>query len=381
MCLILAATAALCAAASPASAASHRCEKKPTTTKQARHCRELRRICGTIRKGAPPRVLCVRRSHEDASELRFAPKSVWRQPIKPDHAVAGESAARIGALADHLDAEAARNVFSSIAYSSYSVPVYIVPRHQRRVPVSLNSGDSTLNNVLRRGVPIPPEAHPAAGADGHMVIYQPDRDLMWEMWRAQEEPDGWHAAWGGAMRRVSQSAGYFTRRSWPVLKGLEGFNWGGTATSLPVGAGVITIQDLKKGKIDHALAAAAPSACAGFFLYPAQRTDGNDRRPDCLPEGARLRLDPSADVSNLPRITRMIARAAQKYGFIVRDQTRGQALSLFAEQPPLGTDPYNGPSGLFYGLPAWRTLQNFPWRQLQLMTAPVCRSAPCGTRP
>ena len=41
-------------------------------------------------------------------------------------------------------------------------------------------------------------------------------------------------------------------------------------------------------------------------------------------------------------MTRMIAKAAQRYGMIVRDQT-GHAISLFAEnRAQYGTDPYTG---------------------------------------
>ena len=43
----------------------------------------------------------------------------------------------------------------------------------------------------------------ADGASGHLVVWQPGSDTMWELWQAALAPDGWHARWGGRMDRVS----------------------------------------------------------------------------------------------------------------------------------------------------------------------------------
>ena len=63
-----------------------------------------------------------------------------------------------------------------------------------------------------------------------MTIWQPKTDTLWEFWQASKQSDGWHASWGGAIKHVSQSRGYYTTNSWP---GLSQPNWGATATSLP----------------------------------------------------------------------------------------------------------------------------------------------------
>jgi len=313
-------------------------------------------------------------------ELHFAPTSVWDAPLPADAPIAPDSWARLDPMLDHVEARQADMFFPSISISSYSTPVYIVPLLQPRVPVILDAWNPSLKRALSEGVPIPPNARQAAGTDGHLTIYQPSTDSMWEFWKASKRDDGWHAAWGGAMRHVSTRAGYYNNNVWPGLSGLQGYNWGSTATSLPVAGGLITIQDLREGRIDHALAASVPFACQDFFLFPAQRTDGLSTRSDCIPEGARLRLDPNLDVSalNVPPVTKLIARAAQKYGIIVRDKTGGQSISLFAEQVQYGQpNVYAGPDGLLDGYPAWSLLGKFPWRKLKLMRAPACTAAPC----
>ena len=62
-----------------------------------------------------------------------------------------------------------------------------------------------------------------------------------------QEPDSWHARWGGEMDNVSTNPGYFTHAG-------QTNNWGATATGLPLLGGLITVADLQRGYINHALA-------------------------------------------------------------------------------------------------------------------------------
>ena len=68
----------------------------------------------------------------------------------------------------------------------------------------------------------------------------------------------------------------------------------------------------------------------------------------------------------------MIARAAQEYGLIVRDQTH-HAIGLYAEDPlPLGKNPYYthgvpAPAGPFEGQWPYALLARFPWNRLQVL--------------
>lgn len=263
--------------------------------------------------------------------------------------------------------------------NQYSIPIYRVPADQPTVHVTLDAPVPALQQALN-AVPIPANAVPAPGTDSSLAIYQPSTDRTWEFWRARRAVDGWHARYGGAMQNVSTNPGAYDSNSWPGVDGSRQWAWGSTASSLPVVAGTITVDDLRSGHIRHALAAAAPQACAGVFSRPAQRTDGLSSAPDCLPEGAHLRLDPSLDVAHmgLPAITRMLAEAAQQYGIVIRDTTTNGPLVLYAEDPaPFGYDPYGGPNGLFGGVAPWNFMPKFPWSHLQLLQLHMCATAPC----
>jgi len=287
-----------------------------------------------------------------ADSRPFAPTSFWNAPLAAGAPLDEKSSVYVGQLA----AAAHRNPW--LNYNRYSTPVYTVPRNQPRVLVTLDTSASALQAAWQ-SVPIPANAQPAAGTDQHMVVWQPSTDTMWEFWRAAREADGWHARWGGVISNVSQNPGYYQSPS----------DWGATATSLPLLGGLMRISELRSGHIDHALAIAIPAARAEYFSSPAQRTDGYVRDPNAIPEGARFRLDPNLDLASLhlPRLTQMMAEAAQRYGIVVRDQSG--CVCFYGEDPtPTGTDPYAAPNGVF-GSERWvnNLLQKFPWERLQAL--------------
>ena len=108
------------------------------------------------------------------------------------------------------------------------------------------------------------------------------------------------------------------------------------------------------------------------WRFPAQRSDGTDPAPDAIPQGARLRLDPSVDVSalGLTPLGEAIARAAQKYGFIVVDTAAAVAVmaeSGLPDKTRTGRDPW---SAILGDVPTYEQLRGFPWARMQVLSAP-----------
>ena len=115
---------------------------------------------------------------------------------------------------------------------------------------------------------------------------------------------------------------------------------------------------------------AIPHTKANTFVFPAQRTDGDSTAWNAIPEGTRFRLPASLDINalNLPRQTKMMALAAQKYGIIVRDGAG--AVTFYAEDPYLyqqknGLNPY--PVYAFGGQSPSQLLASFPWSKLKVV--------------
>ncbi len=288
----------------------------------------------------------------------FSPSSVWNAPV-PSNAPLDRSSSRlVGQLGVELQRETAGHVGPWINIWQYSVPIYRVSACEPTVPVHLDHRQAPALQQAFSAVPIPPGAQPAGGTDQEMVVYQPSKDRMWEFWEMHRQADGWHASWGGAIDGVSANPGYFHGPG-PTR------SWGASASGLSVMGGLITPEDVRGGTIDHALAITLPDVRAGQFALPAERTDGKDAAPNGIPEGAHLRLDPSLDLStlHLSPLALQIARAAQRYGIIVRDYSANVA--FVAEDPRgIGSNPW--PQLIGNAMPS-TLLAGFPWNRLQLL--------------
>jgi hypothetical protein len=295
----------------------------------------------------------------------FSSSSFWNVPLAANAALDPSSAKLVGALNAEIARELAAGNGPWINTTDYSVPIYTVPADHPTVRVKLVSEyyAPALQTAWSK-VPMPPGARPSGGSDRTLVVWQPSTDRLWEFWKLALGTGGWRASWGGAIENVTSNWGAYGPGAWPGAKP----TWGASASSLSIAGGLITLKDLQRGQIDHALALAVPNTRAGVYASPARRTDGTSASPASLPEGARLRLDPSLDLAalHLPWLTSMIADAAQRYGIFVRDKAK--VAHFFAQDPrPTGANPYGGEEGYFEGDSPAQLLSSFPWSRLQLL--------------
>jgi hypothetical protein len=304
----------------------------------------------------------------------FSLTSIWNQRVAPSAPLDPSSGTLVANLLAEVRRERTTGTGPLIQAGRASAPLYRVGAGHARVRVRLDDRRVPGHTALRRAlaaVPIPANAEAGAKLIRYVSIWQPATDTLWELRGARKLVDGWHARWGGAMRKVSKNRGYYTRAAW---RGAT-HSWGATPSSLPIVAGTILSDDLRAGRIDHALAINVPAPRADVFAWPAQRTDGDGATPT-LPEGAHLRLDPAVDVNSLrlPKLTRMIAAAAQRYGLVVRGQDR--AISLVGENPArFRKNPYRK---YVLSRTSQQLLANFPWDRLQVLQMHLCTAAPCA---
>jgi hypothetical protein len=264
---------------------------------------------------------------------------------------------------DHWGGVAAFN------YDVYSLAFYTVDRHVKRKTVKFDDCQHkgyVPPQLYAPGsgpfldVPIPRHARPARGTDGSMAIWDRSSDQLWELWQARKAPDGWHACWGGRIDRASTDPGYFED-----YMGVSG-------SGLALSGGSVGIREAGSGAIKHAMALQLIDVANwSTFSYPAQRSDGYlpPDTPNAIMEGQRFRLDPSVDLDrlDLTPLAKTIARAAQKYGFIVTDQSG--AVDVVAESGlglarETGVNPWDK---IMRGVPGYEVLENFPWDRLQAL--------------
>jgi hypothetical protein len=296
------------------------------------------------------------------TDCMFAPTSFWYQTI-PANAPIDPNSANLNL--DFLRQYKTHYNNVTINTWTYASPVYVVPADMPTVAVRFSDCQGkgyTPAGLLEQwsAVPIPSYAQPANGTDMEMTIYQPSTDTLWEFWQAKNVNGVWQACWGGRLQNASKCNGLWQ----------NGF--GTTATGLPFVGGQITAEELQRGEIRHAIGISLVDTEAHWkFSWPAQRSDGYNPNgaPNRIAEGQRFRLDPTINVDalNITPVAKIIAKAAQKYGFVVWD--KAGSISLRASNPKSYTlvgkaNPYDA---LFAGKAEYAVLNGFPWDKLQFL--------------
>ena len=309
-------------------------------------------------------------------ERLFAPTSFWNAPLADDAEIDAKSPHYVAKLKAEVDRVFTVRDGPWMATRQYSTPLYKVPADQPKVKVTIDYPPpqyETLQAAFNE-VPIPQNAIPAAGTDGHMTIWQPSTGKLWEFWKASKAADGsWHARWGGAIKDVHNDPGYYTEDTW---EGAKKF-WGASATSMPVIGGTMRIKELQEGRVDHALHLTIPNIRSLYHTPPAQRTEGTVAQTGAIISGSRFRLDPSLDVDALPLtpFVKTIARAVQRYGLVIGDKST--SVQFYGEDwTPTGVNPYPAIVGPNFPSNYYRDLAKFPWEHLKLLKMDVTTNYP-----
>jgi hypothetical protein len=162
---------------------------------------------------------------------------------------------------------------------------------------------------------------------------------------------------------------------------VESYQWGHTATGLPIMGGIITPEDWMNDDepIRHMLHLTTGDA-SKLFLAPAHRCDGT-HDDTWIREGARIRFPHDVDLSYLGTgfvdvKARRMAEALRDYGAIITDKTNGGCAFRFRNTvswsleglptPYSFTDPTTGK----YHYPneyMWR----LPWARTQVLDPSV----------
>lgn len=301
----------------------------------------------------------------------FAPDSFWyrrlpeRTPVDPNSAAMIKQMYASG-VAEYGNTE--RNLPSmNINTTDYTPPIYIARNTDPVINFGIEDcegkghGEPALKRQLT-GIHIPAGALPAAGTDAELTVYNADTHAYTDTWVTKRRGGAWTACWGGTIADATTSSGTFPHP------------FGATAAGLALEGGVIKADELRRGEINHVVGMALPvEAVNARVSQPANRTDGDSSLPGAIAEGQLVRLPASLDLDamRLNPTARAMARAAQRYGFIVWDRSGG--ITFRAENPTsLRGDPY---PRLFGGVAGYQVMwgdpgrgeQAFPFDRLQVL--------------
>ena len=262
----------------------------------------------------------------DAAVSNFASSSFWNTSVPAYTALHSNSAGFVQNITNQ-----ATSYGSSFIKDNGASPVYVAEVGAATVSVvPWDCGSGILPNLASQwqAVPIPFYAVPSGGVNQQMTVYQPSTNTVWEFGYMRSISGQWQACTGG--RLSTSSDGVFPSP------------YGVSSSGLAVLAGQMSLQETKAADINHTIGLSLPQTNGA--TWPATQAGGTTN--GAPPMGLRLRLDPSVNVSSLGLnpVGTAIAKAAQKYGFVIWNSSNTVAVT--AENPISSTtrglpDPYN----------------------------------------
>ncbi len=260
----------------------------------------------------------------------FSDDSPWNTLIPADPELEPDSAAMI----EDFRTSSPYGPQFSVNLTGYSIPLYGADAATPTYSVLADfGGDGWVGDNGSNAwgtMPIPDGATPDPESDHHISVVDRARGLEWGCWNMRNESGQWHAG-------VCATADLFgTGVRVPATLAAHWYDAiGSRACGFPLVAGLIRVEEVAAGRIDHALVVAYPHIRSGWFTPPA--STGQGRVGDDaistrgIPCGGRIQLDPAVDIDALgvSASWRTILRALQEYGAYVGDYSG--ALSLYAE--------------------------------------------------
>jgi hypothetical protein len=192
---------------------------------------------------------------------------------------------------------------------SYGIPYTVVPAAQAQVPITFNAyGDESNPGPY----PIPLNAPVESGSDAHVLVASANCHL-YELFGAARTASGWSAA-SGAVFNLESNA-------------LRPDGWtSADAAGLPILPGLVRLDEVMSGHINHALRFTVSESQDGF-IHPATHSAGSTTNPNVPPMGARFRLKASFDLSGYHGESLVILEALKTYGMFVADNGSSWYLS------------------------------------------------------
>lgn len=256
----------------------------------------------------------------------FTDASPWNTPIAADAPMRSDSAA----LIDHLSTSSAWPGLS-VSIDPWSVPLYYVDSSVPLVPVHAGLSNEGAPHTFMW--PVPADAEPAPELDGHLLLVDRATGRSYDFYQASRAGGG---GWECTLCATSDLNGSGVR---PPKGGPTPWyeSHGSRACGFPLAAGLVRVEEIRAGRIEHALVLGYPGIRQRWFTSPASTghpANGIVSPDRGIPCGGRVQLDPSLDLGSLglSPAARVIARALQEYGAYVGDFSG--SINVYADGSP-----------------------------------------------
>ncbi|HEU4481156.1 MAG TPA: hypothetical protein VFS18_04660 [Actinomycetota bacterium] len=256
-------------------------------------------VCGAL--AAPTSALRLPRAPECPV---FPANNVWNKRVD-DLPVAANSRRLIRSIGrdDNLHAD-----FGSGRYegSKIGIPITIVGDGQRKKRVRFVYAEESDEGPY----PIPRDVKIEGGrrsdGDRHAIIVHKDECRLYELFALYRRSDGGWKAGSGAIWDLRSNE--LRPKGWTSAD----------AAGLPILPGLARWDEVKRGRIDHALRFTAAET-RRKYIYPARHFASDSDDPSLPPMGLRVRLKPSFRLRGFPPQARVVLKALKRYGMILAD--------------------------------------------------------------
>ena len=187
------------------------------------------------------------------------------------------------------------------------IPFKVVGPRQPPVPVRFEYASESDRGPypIPPGVPI--EGGAASYGDRHVILIDRSRCRLHELFAAYPEEGGrsWRA---GSGARWNLRSNRLRPQGWTSAD----------AAGLAILPGLARYDEVRRGRIDHALRITVPRTRRAF-VYPARHFASESGDPNLPAMGQRVRLKRGFAVSGFPRQSRVVLHALKRYGALVAD--------------------------------------------------------------
>lgn len=187
----------------------------------------------------------------------------------------------------------------------YGIGVTVVPKRHPKVRVAFEYADESdrVRYPLGRDTFI--EGGWDASGDRHAIVVERGTCRLYETYATYRTPAGWQAGSGATWNLRSNR--------------LRPLGWtSADAAGLPILPGLLSYEEVKAGRVSHAIRFTVP-VTQDAFVWPARHRAGATDDPAFPPMGARFRMTRSYDTSGYSRSARVVLRAMKRYGLVVAD--------------------------------------------------------------
>jgi hypothetical protein len=185
------------------------------------------------------------------------------------------------------------------------IPFVTVGGSQPKVPVSFDYADESDRGPYPIPSQVPIEGGRNADGDRHVIVVDRKRCRLYEVFAAYPRGSSWTAGSGAIWNLRSNK---LRPRGWTSAD----------AAGLPILPGLARYDEVKRGRIDHALRFTTDRTRRAF-IYPARHFASDLTDPNLPAMGQRLRLRRNYDISRFPRQARIVLKTLKRFGMIVAD--------------------------------------------------------------